>query len=164
MKILFVMPKVGAWAYPWKTCGTESVVYSLGVCPGKGYKDVSVLDCKAFELSMDEMTAQVKEESGYRSFLGEQLHSYGGYAVVWYFNEAAKKIRQALPNVKIIFGGLWYSAMPTETLKKIIRPWIFVVMGEEECFDDLLEAIEKRKKKYRRSNFPDKRRNCDGPV
>ena len=102
------------------------------------------LDCKAFELSMDEMTAQVKEKNPDIVVLGEQLHSYGGYAVVWYFNEAAKKIRQALPNVKIIFGGLWYSAMPTETLKD--NPAVdFVVMGEEECFCDLLEAIEKRK-------------------
>ena len=145
MKILFVMPKVGAWATHGKHVAPNQLyTHWAAYVREKGYKDVAVLDCKAFELSMDEMTAQVKEKNPDIVVLGEQLHSYGGYAVVWYFNEAAKKIRQALPKVKIIFGGLWYSAMPTETLKD--NPAVdFVVMGEEECFCDLLEAIDKKK-------------------
>jgi len=92
MKILFVMPKVGAWATHGKHIAPNQLyTHWAAYVREKGYKDVAVLDCKAMELSMDEMTVQVKEKNPDIVVLGEQLHSYGGYAVVWYFNEAAKK-------------------------------------------------------------------------
>ena len=47
----------------------------------------------------------------------EQLHSYGGYGVLRHFNEVSRKIKEALPKTTMIFGGLWYSARPTETLQ-----------------------------------------------
>ena len=67
--------------------------------------------------------------------------------------------------MKIIFGGLWYSAMPTETLKD--NPAVdFVVMGEEECFCDLLEAIDKKKDLKNIGGVTSRinGRNCYGPV
>ncbi|HLD82601.1 MAG TPA: radical SAM protein [Candidatus Omnitrophota bacterium] len=110
----------------------------------KGYEDLEVLDCRALEIPMDEMAAKVKDKKPDIVVIGEQLHGYGGYGVIAHFNEAARRIKQALPKTKIIFGGLWYSAMPVQTLED--NPAVdFVVMGEEESFYDLIEAIDKNK-------------------
>ena len=51
--------------------------------------------------------------------MGEQLHGYGGYGVLRHFKDASIGIKKALPKVKIILGGLWYSAMPVPTLEEI---------------------------------------------
>ncbi|MEK6715313.1 MAG: radical SAM protein [Candidatus Omnitrophota bacterium] len=145
MKILFVMPKVGAWATHGKHVAPNQLyAHWAAYVREKGYETIEVLDCKALEIQADEMVAKVKEKNPDIVVLGEQLHSYGGYAVVAHFNDAAKRIKEALPKTKIIFGGLWYSAMPTETLTA--NPAVdFVVMGEEESFGDLIEAIDKKK-------------------
>ena len=145
MKILFVMPKVGAWATHGKHVAPNQLyAHWAAYIREKGYEDVSVLDCKAMEILPDLMTEKVKEINPDIVVLGEQLHSYGGYAVVAHFNAAAKRIKEALPKTKIIFGGLWYSAMPKETLDA--NPAVdFVVMAEEEAFGDLIEAIDKKK-------------------
>jgi len=145
MNILFVMPKVGAWATHGKHVAPNQLyAHWAAFIREKGYTDIEVLDCKALEISLEEMIAKIKEKSPDVVVMGEQLHSYGGYAVVAHFNETAKLIKKALPKTKIILGGLWYSAMPTETLEDNAAV-DFVVMGEEESFSDLIEAIDKNK-------------------
>ncbi len=145
MKILFVMPKVGAWATHGKHVAPNQLyAHWAAYVREKGYEDVEVLDCKALELPMEAMVARVKEKNPDIVVIGEQLHSYGGYAVVAHFNEAAKRIKEDLPKTRIIFGGLWYSAMPTETLAA--NPAVdYVVMGEEESFGNLIAAIDKNR-------------------
>ena len=145
MKILFAMPKVGAWA----THGEHRAPNQLyaqwaAFIREKGYDDLEVIDCRALGIPMEEMVAKVKEKNPDVVVLGDMLHSYGGFAIIHYFNESAKKIKEVLPKTKIIMGGLWYSAMPTETLRD--NPAIdYVVMGEEEAFAELIEAIDKGK-------------------
>jgi len=145
MKILFAMPKVGAWA----THGEHRAPNQLyaqwaAFIREKGYDDLEVIDCRALGIPMEEMVAKVKEKKPDVVVLGDMLHSYGGFAIIHYFNESAKKIKEVLPKTKIIMGGLWYSAMPTETLRD--NPAIdYVVMGEEEAFAELIEAIDKGK-------------------
>lgn len=145
MKILFVMPKVGAWATHGKHVSPNQLyAHWASFVREKGYEDVSVIDGRALEISMDELIERVKAKNPDVVVLGEQLHGYGGYGVVAHFNQAAKRIKAALAKAKIILGGLWYSAMPVETLED--NPAIdFVVMGEEESFSDLIEAIDKKK-------------------
>lgn len=145
MKILFVMPKVGAWAtHGEHRAPNQLYAQYAAYVREKGFEDVEVLDCRAFGISMEEMVEKVKEKNPDIVVLGDMLHSYGGYAIVHYFNESAKLIKQALPKTKIIMAGLWYSAQPTQTLEK--HPYIdFVVMGEEESFYDLICAIDKNK-------------------
>jgi len=145
MKILFVMPKVGAWATHGKHVSPNQLyAHWASFVREKGYEDLEVLDCRALEIPMDEMAAKVKDKKPDIVVIGEQLHGYGGYGVIAHFNEAARRIKQALPKTKIIFGGLWYSAMPVQTLED--NPAVdFVVMGEEESFYDLIEAIDKNK-------------------
>ena len=145
MKILFVMPKVGAWAtHGLHRAPNQLYAHWASYVREKGYEDVNVLDCRALEIEPQEMVERVKEINPDIVVLGDMLHSYGGYAIVHYFLETAKLIKKALTKTKIIVGGLWFSATPIETLKK--NPAIdFVVMAEEESFYDLLEAIDKKK-------------------
>ncbi len=145
MTILFVMPKVGAWAtHGIHRSPNQLYAHWASFVREKGYEDVEVIDGKALEIPMDEMIAKIKDKNPDIVVLGEQLHSYGGYGVLRHFNEAAKRIREVLPKAKIIFGGLWYSAMPVKTLED--NPAVdFVVMGEEESFYDLIDAIAKNK-------------------
>jgi len=145
MKILFVMPKVGAWATHGKHLGPNQLyAHWAAYVREKGYADVEVLDCKALDIEMDQMVETVKSKKPDVIVMGEQLHSYGGYAVVAHFNDTAKRIKAAYPAGTIVFGGLWYSAMPTETLAA--NPAVdYVVMGEEESFYDLINAIDTKK-------------------
>jgi len=145
MKILFVMPKVGSWATHGKHVAPNQLyAHWAAYVREKGYTDVQVIDGKAMEIPMPELVEQVKAKNPDVVVLGEQLHSYGGYGVLKHFKEAAQKIKAALPRTQIIFGGLWYSAMPVQTLEE--NPAVdFVVMGEEESFYDLISALDKKK-------------------
>lgn len=144
MKILFVMPRVGSWATHGKHVSPNQLyAHWAAYIREQGYENVEVIDGKAENIPLDEIVERIKEKNPDVIVLGEQLHSYGGYGVVRHFNMTAEKIKQALPNTKIIFGGLWYSAMPTQTLEN--NPAVdYVVMGEEEAFGDLIKAIDKK--------------------
>ncbi|MDD5568478.1 MAG: radical SAM protein [Candidatus Omnitrophica bacterium] len=145
MKILFVMPKVGAWAtHGVHRSPNQLYAHWAAFVREKGYKDVAVIDGKAEQIPMDQLIEQVKIKNPDVVVMGEQLHGYGGYGVLRHFKDAAIGIKKALPKVKIVLGGLWYSAMPVPTLEEILEV-DFVVMGEEESFGDLIEAIDKNK-------------------
>ena len=139
------MPKVGAWATHGKHVAPNQLyAHWAAYIREKGYTDLEVMDCKALEIPMDQMVEKIKGKKPDVVVLGEQLHSYGGYAVIHYFNEAAAKIKKVLPKTKIVLGGLWYSALPVETMEQ--NPAAdFVVMGEEEAFYDTIVAIDKGK-------------------
>lgn len=146
MKILFVMPKVGAWAtHGEHRAPNQLYAHWAAYVREKGYEKVEVLDCRASGIPMEQMVEEVKQKNPDIVVLGDMLHSYGGFAIIHYFNESAKRIKTALPKTKIVMGGLWYSAMPIPTLEE--HPYIdFVVMGEEESFYDLIAAVDKGKK------------------
>lgn len=142
MKILFVMPKVGAWATHGEHHAPNQLYAQWGAyIREKGYTDLQVLDCTVEKIALDKIADKVKEINPDTILMGDMIHCSVGFGVLWHFNEAASRIKQALPNVKIIMGGLWYSSMPTETLED--NPAIdYVVMGEEEAFCELIKAID----------------------
>ena len=143
MKVLFVMPKVGAWA----THGEHRAPNQLyaqwaAYIREKGYSDISVIDARALFIETPQVIEEAKKRNPDVIVFGDMLHGYGGYAILHYFLETAKALKQALPKAKIVVGGLWFSAMPEPTLNDY--PYIdYVVMGEEESFLDLLNAIKK---------------------
>lgn len=145
MKVLFVQPKIGAWA----THGTHFAPNQLYAQWGayireKGYSNLEVLDATVLGIPIEELAAKVKEKNPDVVLLGDMIHCSVGFGIIWHFNQAAARIKQAIPKVKIIMGGLWYSALPVQTLED--NPAIdFVVMGEEESFYDLIEALDKGK-------------------
>lgn len=145
MKIMFVMPKVGAWATHGKHIGPNQLyAHWAAYVREKGYSDLEVLDCRAWDIDTPEMLERIKKSGPDLIVLGDMLHSYGGYGIIAHFNDTARLIKETLPKAKIVFGGLWYSAMPVPTLED--NPAVdFVVMGEEESFYDLIEAVDKKK-------------------
>ncbi|MCF7887236.1 MAG: B12-binding domain-containing radical SAM protein [Candidatus Omnitrophica bacterium] len=142
MKILFVTPKTGAWATHGKHLGPNQLYAQWGAfIREKGFKDLEVLDCRAHEIEMDKMFELIKEKNPEVVVIGDMLHSYGGFGIIHYFLKTAQRIKNILPNTKIIFGGLWFSSMPKYSLEKY--PFIdYVVMAEEVAFAELLAYIQ----------------------
>ncbi len=142
MKVLFVMPKIGAWATHGEHFAPNQLYAQWGAyLREKGYDDLEVLDGTVLKLSLDELAEKAKEKNPDVVLLGDMIHCSVGFGVLWHFNEAASRIKKLLPQAKIIVGGLWYSSMPVHTLEN--NPAIdFVVMGEEGAFYDLIKAID----------------------
>jgi radical SAM superfamily enzyme YgiQ (UPF0313 family) len=145
MKILFVMPKIGAWATHGNHFAPNQLYAQWGAyIREKGYADLEVLDATVLGIPIENIAEKVKEKNPDVVVMGDMIHCSVGFGEIWHFNEASRKIKQVLPKTKIIVGGLWYSALPVETLE--MNPAIdYVIMGEEESFFDLIDAIDKGK-------------------
>ena len=86
MKILFVMPKVGAWAtHGQHRAPNQLYAHWAAYARSKGYEDVEVLDCRATDIALEQMVATIKEKQPDVVVLGDMLHSYGGFAIIHYF-------------------------------------------------------------------------------
>lgn len=147
MKILFLMPSVGAWASHGIHKAPNQLYAQLGAyLRRKNIGGVDVLDARAFDMPTEEMLEKVKENNPDVVILGDMVHSYGGFAVMWYFNETARSIKEVCPKARIIVGGLWYSGYYKQTLEQ--NPWIdFVYVGEAELtVEELLLALDTGRK------------------
>ncbi len=145
MKVLFVTPKTGAWATHGKHLGPNQLYAQWAAfVREKGFKDLEVLDCRAYEIEMDQMIEKIKNKNPQVIVIGDMLHSYGGFGIIHYFLKTAEEIKKVLPEAKIIFGGLWFSSMPKYALDKY--PFIdYIVMAEEEAFFELLSCLSENK-------------------
>jgi radical SAM superfamily enzyme YgiQ (UPF0313 family) len=144
MKVLFVTPQLGSWAtHGHHVAANQMHGQWAAYAREKGTIDPEVLDCKALGIPTDKMIEMIKEKQPQVVVLGDILHSYGGFAVQWYFDQTAKKIKEVSPEIKIVVGGLWYSYLSKESLEQ--NPAIdFVVMGEGEVtFNELMDALNK---------------------
>ncbi|MDD5080895.1 MAG: radical SAM protein [Candidatus Omnitrophica bacterium] len=141
MKILFVMPKIGAWATHGKHFAPNQLyAHWAAYVREKGYNDLEVLDATVLDISIENLAEKVKEKKPDVVVLGDMIHCSVGFGIIWHFNQAAERIKKAVPSVKIIMGGLWYSSLPIQTLED--NPAMdYVVMGEEEAFCDLIVAL-----------------------
>lgn len=151
MRVLFVTPKAGSWAtHGHHVAANQMHAHWAAYAREQGTIGPEVLDCKALEIPADQMLEIIKAKNPQVVVLGDMLHSYGGFAVQWYFDQTAKKVKEALPNIKVVVGGLWYSYLSKESLQK--NPAIdFVIMGEGEItFNELMDTLNKGK-----TNFSD---------
>lgn len=150
MKVLFVTPQLGSWAtHGHHVAANQMHAQWAAYSREQGTIEPEVLDCKALGIPNDRMVEMVKEKNPQVVVLGDVLHSYGGFAVQWYFNEAAKQIKKAMPQVRIVTGGLWYSYLSADSLKQ--NPAIdFIVMGEGELtFNELMDTLNKKKTNFK---------------
>jgi radical SAM superfamily enzyme YgiQ (UPF0313 family) len=141
MKILFLSPPMGMWPYFGKMKSiypgyAQLAAYLLEKAP---QIQVDVLDCPAFELNHDSMLEEIAKKNPDVIAMG------CGTVWVHCVYEAAQKIKQKFPKIKIVCGGMHFNALPEESLSK--HPEIdFVVVGEgENTLLDLLLELEKRK-------------------
>lgn len=168
MKVLFVTPQLGSWATHGHHVAPNQMHASWAAyAREQGTITPEVLDCKVNEIPFDQMVKMVKDKAPEVIVLGDVLHSYGGFAVQKHFNDSAAAIRKVLPKTAIVVGGLWYSALSTDTLMK--NPAIdFVVMGEGEItFNELMDALNKGRKDFESIPGLASRKNGDvvwGPV
>jgi anaerobic magnesium-protoporphyrin IX monomethyl ester cyclase len=132
MKVLFVMPPLGAWStYGVHRAPNQFYAQLAAYVRERGTAEVAVVDARAWEMKIEEMLEEVTRHNPGLVVLGDILHSTGGLAPIWHFNETARKIKEILPGTSIAVGGLWYSALYEEILEA--HPYIdFVFVGEAE--------------------------------
>lgn len=132
MKLLFITPPIKAWATHGNHKAPNQFYAQLAAYIRSHHvAEVSVLDCRALEFSYDQMIEEVKRINPDCVMFGDLLHSTGGLAIIWHFNESARLIKEVLPETKTIVGGLWYSAFYEETMAA--NPQIdFIIIGEAE--------------------------------
>lgn len=150
MKILFLQPPLGAWA----TWG-EHKALNIGHAQLAGFLrernpgvSIDVLDCRAFGLTEAQMLEKVGEIKPDIIYLGDILHTTGGLAVVFIYNEAAKKIKEKYPHIKTIVGGIFYASASEFTLKE--NPQLdFCIAGEcELTLSEFLKEAAASKPNY----------------
>lgn len=147
MKILFVQPPLGAWA----TWGTHKAL-NIGHAQLAGYlrqhnpgTEIAVLDCRAFGLTDAQMLEKVGEIKPDIVYLGDILHTTGGLAVVFIYNEAARRIKERYPHVKTVVGGIFYASASEFTMKENSH-LDFCIAGEcEASLSELLKELGKSK-------------------
>ncbi|MBU1121281.1 MAG: radical SAM protein [Candidatus Omnitrophota bacterium] len=143
MKVLFVMPKMEAWATHGKHCAPNQFYAQLiAYVREKKLADCYAIDARVEDLDFKLMMDKIKEINPDVIFLGEILHSTGGFAPIWHYIKLTQEVKKVLPSTKIVVGGLWFSALFEDTLKRY--PAIdFVVIGEAEItFFELLQSLK----------------------
>ncbi|HBA40309.1 MAG TPA: hypothetical protein DCZ05_11360, partial [Deltaproteobacteria bacterium] len=149
MKLLFLTPPMGNWVR-WGSkhiaCNPLHAQLAAFVREKKA-AEVAVLDCRALELSEQEMVERVKEESPDAVFLGTRLITDGGAKPIVRTLETAVTLKEAIPSLITITGGLGISAMSKELLT--LSPQLdFIIVGEAE--PTLLELLEELKREQPR--------------
>ena len=143
MKILFLQPPLGAWA----TWGTHKAI-NIGHAQLAGYLrqhnpgvTIEALDCRAWGLNEAQMLERVGESRPDIVYVGDILHTTGGLAVVFIYNEAARKVKEKYPHVKIVVGGIFYASAFEFTMQENPR-LDFCLAGEsEETLSELVKEL-----------------------
>jgi radical SAM superfamily enzyme YgiQ (UPF0313 family) len=147
MKILFLQPPLGAWA----TWGTHRAI-NIGHAQLAGYlrqhnpgAQLEVLDCRALGLTDAQMLERVGEIKPDILYVGDILHTTGGLAVVFIYNEAARKVKERYPHIHTVVGGIFYASAYEFTLKENPR-LDFCIAGEcEETLSELVKELSNSK-------------------
>jgi magnesium-protoporphyrin IX monomethyl ester (oxidative) cyclase len=147
MKVLFLQPSLGAWSTFGKHRAPNIGQAQLaGLLRSRHPEyELKVLDCRALELDESQMLKEIENFSPDIVHIGDILHTTGGAAVVYRYNQAAKLVKEKFPQVKIIASGLVYASAPKEILER--NPWIdYCIVGEHDyTFCELVEAINEGK-------------------
>jgi radical SAM superfamily enzyme YgiQ (UPF0313 family) len=164
MNVLFVSPPAASWATHGEHKAPNQYYAQIAAyLREKNVADVAVLDAKALDYTYEQMLDAVKNHQPDVCVFGDLLHSSGGLSVIWHFNESARRIKEVLPDVRIVMGGLWYSAYAEESLQQ--NPQIdFIAMGEGELtITDLVTALKEGKQDF--SDVPGLvSRKADGTI
>ena len=145
MKLLFIIPPMRNWVRwgPRHLACNPLHTHLSAFVREKGAADVSVLDCRALEIGDIEMVEKVRAERADAVFFGTRLITQGGAAPIVRYIEAMELLKEALPRLITIAGGLTFSSIPKDLLT--LAPQIdYVLAGEEEL--TLVELLEEQKR------------------
>jgi radical SAM superfamily enzyme YgiQ (UPF0313 family) len=150
MKILFLTPPLKAWdSHGFHRAANQMHAQAAAYIRSKGVAQVVALDCRAMDYDWQTMLTKIAEIKPDIVFLGDQLFSTCGAAVIWYFNEAMRLIKEKMPQITTVASGLWYSADYERQMR--LNPWIdYILIGEAELtLEDLLNNLKDKKKDAR---------------
>jgi len=144
MKVLFLTPPLKAWdSHGHHLAANQMHAQLAAYLRAKGLAEVDALDCRALEMDWEAMLKYAQETKPDMVFVGELLHSTCGAAVIGYFNDGLRIIKEAMPEVKTVAGGLWYSGDWERQMR--LNPTIdYIMIGEAEI--TLEELINNNKK------------------
>ncbi len=143
MKVLFLTPPLKAWdSHGFHRAANQMHAQAAAYVRSKNLAEVVALDCRAMDYDWNEMIKQIKNINPEMVFVGDQLFSTCGAAVIWYFNEALRLIKQEMPKVITVASGLWYSADYERQMR--LNPWIdYIIIGEGEMtLEELLNNLK----------------------
>ncbi|MBN1869603.1 MAG: radical SAM protein [Candidatus Omnitrophica bacterium] len=132
MKVLFLTPPLKAWdSHGHHLAANQMHAQLAAYLRAKGAAEVDALDCRAMEMDTAAMLKYVQKTKPDMVFVGELLHSTCGAAVIGYFNDGLRVIKEAMPSVKTVAGGLWYSGDCDRQMR--LNPTIdYIMIGEAE--------------------------------
>ena len=140
MKVLFLTPPIKAWdSHGYHKAANQMHAQVAAYVRSKGIAEVTALDCRAIDMDWDQMVQTINNEiKPDMIFLGDQLFSTCGAAVIWYFNEAIRMIKEKNPKIITVASGLWYSADYERQMR--LNPSIdYISIGEGELtLEDLI--------------------------
>jgi radical SAM superfamily enzyme YgiQ (UPF0313 family) len=147
MKLLFITPPMGNWA-PWgdRHLAVNSLYSQLAAfIREKQAAEVSVLDCRALELTDEQMLEEVRRRKPDAVFFGAMIAAAGGAATLNRFHAAMHKIKEIAPQTITIGGGLMYTAVPQKIMAD--NPQLdFAIVGlfgdNEYTLCELLEELK----------------------
>ncbi len=140
MKVLFLTPPLKAWdSHGDHKAANQMHAQVAAYLRAKGIAEVEALDCRALDMDWDGMLRHVASSRPDIVFVGELLHSTCGAAVIWYFNEGLRLIKERFPDVVTVAGGLWYSGDSERQMR--LNPHIdHIILGEAELTMEELVA------------------------
>ncbi|MBP9853678.1 MAG: radical SAM protein [Candidatus Omnitrophica bacterium] len=150
MKVLFLTPPLKAWdSHGYHRAANQMHAQAAAYVRKNNTADVVALDCRAMDYDWTEMLNQVGKINPDMVFFGDQLFSTCGAAVIWYFNEAMRLIKNKFPNMIMVGSGLWYSADPDRQMR--LNPQIdYILIGEAELtLNELLQNLKSKKQDER---------------
>ena len=150
MKILFLTPPLKAWdSHGFHRAANQMHAQVAAYVRSKGIAEVDALDCRALDMDWDAMLTKIGEIKPDMVFVGDQLFSTLGAAVIWYFNEAMRLIKNKYPNIITVASGLWYSADYERQMR--LNPQIdFISIGEGELtLEELVNNLKAKTKDMR---------------
>jgi len=150
MKILFLTPPLKAWdSHGHHLAANQMHAQLAAYVREKKLGTPQVIDSRAENLDWDGMMKRVRELKPDMVFVGELLHSTCGSAVIGYFNDGLKMIKEAMPEVTTVAGGLWYSGDWERQMR--LNPTIdYIMIGEAELtMEDLINNLKSGEKDER---------------
>jgi anaerobic magnesium-protoporphyrin IX monomethyl ester cyclase len=149
-KILFLTPPLKAWdSHGLHKAANLMHAQVAAYIRSKGIADVIALDCRAVDMDWDTMLNKIAEIKPDIVFVGDQLFSTLGAAVIWYFNESLRLIKAKFPHIITVASGLWYSADYDRQMR--LNPYIdYILIGEGELtLEDLVNNLKSKSKDMR---------------
>lgn len=133
MRVLFLQPPMGGWVTWGKHIAINVNHAQLAANLREWYPEITVqvLDCRALGMDEKEMVNAIREIQPDLIYMGDHLQTTGVAAIHVRYQDAARSIKQAMPQIKICVGGFFYGAHAPERLAKTPE-FDFIICGETE--------------------------------